>query len=196
MGHRDNLLVAARHCLLVRGYGATTVRDLVAESGANQASINYHFGSKDRLLNAALFDLNREWGLLLFEALGVDADAGESTFPLTQSAAVELWTRVIESIRANEALWFVNFESISFAQHDPEIRTMNAEGQAASRNALARAFAGLGEDGDPVERAAIGSHYYSLLIGVALQWLTAPETAPTAQQIVATDRTTSPQKPG
>lgn len=188
MGHRDNLLIAARDCLLGRGYAATTVRDLVEASGANQASINYHFGSKDRLLNQALFDLNREWGALLFEALGVEsgADHPSARTPDTTSV-IQLWDRVIESIGANAALWFVNFESIPFVRHDPEIRQMNADGQAASREALALAFAGLGADSDADTRRAVGSHYYSLLVGLALQILTDPEHSPTAQQLVATD---------
>ncbi|WP_154792403.1 TetR/AcrR family transcriptional regulator [Occultella kanbiaonis] len=188
MGHRDNLLLAARNCLLRKGYAATTVRDLVEESGANQASINYHFRSKDRLLNQALFELNREWGALLFEALGVDPTReSPSGTPPDERGVVELWNRVIGSIRSNEQLWFVNFESVSFVQHDPEIRQMNADGQAASRTALALAFAGLGKDSDPARRRAVGSHYYSLLVGLALQLLTDPDHAPTAAEIVATD---------
>lgn len=188
MGHRDNLLVAARSCLLSRGYAATTVRDLVEASGANQASINYHFGSKDRLLNQALFDLNREWGERLFEALGVDPGAEHALRRAPDSGEiVELWNRVIGSIRENEPLWFVNFESIANVQHDADIRQMNAAGQAASRDALSLAFAGLGAESDPETRRAVGSHYYSLLIGLALQLLTDPDRAPSAIQIVETD---------
>lgn len=197
MGHRDNLLVAARRCLLDRGYAATTVRDLVEESGANQASINYHFGSKDRLLNQALFDLNREWGVRLFEALGVDPESDRpSTRAPDRHATEELWARVIASIHANQKLWFVNFESIAFVQHDPEIRQMNASGQAISRNVLSLAFAGLGNDSDPDTRRTVGSHYYSLLIGLALQMLTDPDNAPTASQILETGRPiSSPEDP-
>lgn len=197
MGHRDNLLIAARRCLLDRGYAATTVRDLVEESGANQASINYHFGSKDRLLNQALFDLNREWGVRLFEALGVDAESDQpSTRAPDRLAIEELWQRVISSIHANRKLWFVNFESIAFAQHDPEIREMNASGQAISRNVLSLAFAGLGHDSDPDARRTVGSHYYSLLIGLALQMLTDPNNAPTATQLTETDRQLSQSSEG
>jgi len=192
MGHRDNLLIAARHCLLNRGYAATTVRDLVAESGANQASINYHFGSKDQLLNRALFELNREWGLLLFDVLGVDPvqpHVGPTAAP--GIPAVDLWQRVIDSIRANEQLWFVNFESITYVQNDAEIRQMNAAGQSSSRDALANAFAGLGSDSDVRTRRVVGSHYYSLLMGVAVQLLTDPDHAPTAKEIVEADSRSS-----
>ena len=54
MGHREALLDGARRCLLERGYARTTARDLVAASGTNLASIGYHFGSKEALLNGAM----------------------------------------------------------------------------------------------------------------------------------------------
>ena len=46
MGHREQLLEAARRLLVERGSARITARDLVAESGTNLASIGYHFGSK------------------------------------------------------------------------------------------------------------------------------------------------------
>ncbi|GLZ79576.1 TetR family transcriptional regulator [Actinorhabdospora filicis] len=181
MSHKENLMRAARECLLRTGYARTTVRDLVASSGANQASINYHYGSKEALLTRALNELNTEWGDLLFRALvSPDGDTGED-------AELARWERIIDSIQAQRDLWFVNFESVSYLKHDAEIRAMNAEGQRRSRIALAAAFAGLGEDADPARVHAVGSHYYSLLVGVALQWLTDPEAAPTAAEIVAAD---------
>src|SRR5215467_14514709 len=54
MGHREDLLAGARRCLEERGYTRTTARDLVAASGTNLASIGYHFGSKEALLNGAM----------------------------------------------------------------------------------------------------------------------------------------------
>ncbi|AQZ68623.1 Transcriptional regulator, TetR family [[Actinomadura] parvosata subsp. kistnae] len=176
MSAKDKLLTAARDCLLTKGYAHTTVRDLVAASGANQASINYHFGSKEQLLTKALRDLNTEWGELLFAVLG---EGGE---PEDQEA---LWGRIIESIRTNRELWFVNFESVASARQDGEIRAMIAAGQELARASLARAFAGLGPGSDPDEVHAAGSHYLALLVGLASQWLTDPERAPTAEQFVA-----------
>jgi len=184
MGNKDKLLAAARECLLTVGYAQTTVRDLVAASGANQASINYHFGSKEKLLTGALQDLNREWGELLLAVL--DQPASTAASGATQQEA--LWSQVIDSIRSHRELWFVNFESLSSARRDESIRTMIAEGQAAARVSLARAFAGLDPDeaeDDAVQRA--GSHYYALLVGVAAQWLADPDRAPSAAQIVAAD---------
>ncbi|NUR89730.1 MAG: TetR/AcrR family transcriptional regulator [Nonomuraea sp.] len=177
MSAKDKLLLAARECLLSRGYAHTTVRDLVAASGANQASINYHFGSKEQLLTRALRDLNTEWGELLFAVLdgGPGGPGGEEA----------LWGRIIDSIRANRALWYVNFESVSSTRQDEEIRGMIAEGQAVARVSLARAFAGLGPDDDQDAVMAAGSRYLALLVGLASQWLTDPDHAPTAAQFTA-----------
>ena len=54
MGHKDDLLDGAKRCLYEKGYARTTARDIVAASGTNLASIGYHYGSKENLLNAAL----------------------------------------------------------------------------------------------------------------------------------------------
>ncbi|MCK2213280.1 TetR/AcrR family transcriptional regulator [Actinomadura sp. ATCC 31491] len=179
MSAKDKLLRAARECLLTKGYAHTTVRDLVAASGANQASINYHFGSKEHLLTRALRDLNEEWGELLFAALeepgGADGTPGQEA----------LWGRIIASVQANRALWFVNFESVASARQDEEIRGMLAAGQELARASLARAFAGLGPDSDPEEVRAVGSHYFALLVGLAAQWLADPERAPDAARFAA-----------
>lgn len=190
MNTKDKLLAAARKCLLELGYARTTVRDLVAASGANQAAINYHFGSKEKLLVTALNQLNTTWGELLFTALtgpdGADGTAGKRT----RASKVDheaLWERIIASIQENRALWFVNFESVASARHDDQIKDMIAEGQVASRTSLARAFAGLAEDDDAETVHAVGSHYHALLVGVAVQWLTAPDHAPSARQIAAAD---------
>ncbi|OZC44406.1 TetR family transcriptional regulator [Rhodococcus sp. WWJCD1] len=177
MSHRDNLLSAARTCLLTKGYAHTTVRDLVTSSGANLASISYHFGSKDQLLTRALLELNAEWGRELFAVLDVAHD----------STPVERWARIITSIRSNRPLWFVNFESIGYIDRDPEIKALNTEGQRRSRTALAAAFGDLEPGADAATIHAVGSHYYSLLTGLAIQILTNPDDAPTAENIVHAD---------
>src|SRR5213592_4977289 len=59
--HRDLLLEAAKRLLRDKGYARTTARDLVAASGTNLASIGYHFGSKEALLNEAIGDAFEEW---------------------------------------------------------------------------------------------------------------------------------------
>jgi AcrR family transcriptional regulator len=61
VGHREQLLDAARRLLVERGSARITARDLVAESGTNLGSIGYHFGSKDALINAAIEAAFDDW---------------------------------------------------------------------------------------------------------------------------------------
>ncbi|MER7357510.1 hypothetical protein [Nonomuraea dietziae] len=78
----------------------------------------------------------------------------------------------------------MNFESVASSRQDGEIRGMIASGQEVARASLARAFAGLGPGSDPDEVRAAGSRYFALLVGLAAQWITDPEHAPTAKQFV------------
>ena len=70
--NREQLLEGALQCLRTKGYSRTTARDIAGASGANLASIGYHFGSKEALLNAAMIRLleqrNRQVGRLATSA--------------------------------------------------------------------------------------------------------------------------------
>ena len=90
--HRDQLIKGAIKCLQTKGYAHTTARDIASASGANLASIGYHFGSKEALLNEAMIRLfaRRNWRVgektlagVLLEAMA----AGGVSTPSTQDAA-------------------------------------------------------------------------------------------------------------
>lgn len=49
---RERLLDAAEELIAERGPARVSVRDITTLAGANTAAVNYHFGSKDRLLEA------------------------------------------------------------------------------------------------------------------------------------------------
>jgi AcrR family transcriptional regulator len=51
---RDRLLDTAARLFAEHGYQATTMRAVTAEAGANIAAVNYHFGSKQALLEAVV----------------------------------------------------------------------------------------------------------------------------------------------
>lgn len=54
------LLDAAEKLFAERGFEATPVRDITAEARCNVAAVNYHFGSKENLYQAAFSRLARE----------------------------------------------------------------------------------------------------------------------------------------
>jgi TetR/AcrR family transcriptional regulator, regulator of cefoperazone and chloramphenicol sensitivity len=51
---KQNILLATVACIEKKGIHSVTVRDIAGEAGANLAAINYHFGSKEKLLDATL----------------------------------------------------------------------------------------------------------------------------------------------
>ena len=46
---QDRILIAAQKLFADKGFDATSVRDITTEAGCNVASVNYHFGGKDKL---------------------------------------------------------------------------------------------------------------------------------------------------
>jgi AcrR family transcriptional regulator len=176
MGHREKLLAGARRCLFERGYARTTARDIVAASGTNLASIGYHFGSKEALLNAAMIEAIDEWGEELERALLSDTHVG-SMDPIERFESI--WTRVIESFETHRPLWVASFEAFVQAQHSPELREQLAAGHEEARFGLAALLQGIDER--MVEERAgrtVGSFYLALMSGLMTQWLLDPQRAP------------------
>src|SRR5215475_2538235 len=51
LGTKQKILNAAIDLIAEQGYGATSLRHIIAEAGVNLAAIHYHFGSKEELLD-------------------------------------------------------------------------------------------------------------------------------------------------
>jgi len=49
---RTRILDAAEELFMQHGFEATSMRQLTAKAGVNLAAVNYHFGSKDALIEA------------------------------------------------------------------------------------------------------------------------------------------------
>ncbi len=47
---RDRILAAAERLFMEQGYSATSLREITAKARVNLAAVNYHFGSKERLV--------------------------------------------------------------------------------------------------------------------------------------------------
>ena len=180
MGHREDLLAGAVRCLREKGYGRTTARDIVAASGTNLASIGYHYGSTQALLNAAVFQAMEDFGAEIGQVMR--ADAGLEG-PLLERFE-RFWARVIDSFRADPEVWAATFDVFSAAQRDPEIRAAVAQGLDDGRALWARAIYGLDPDGgDHGTARAVGSLHQALLSGVLVQWLIDPARAPSAADL-------------
>jgi len=176
MGHREELLQAAKQCLYDKGYGRTTARDLVAASGTNLASIGYHFGSKDALLNQAMLEAIGEWGEKLGHALAAAPSSGS---PLERFET--LWNVVVDLFAEYRALWLANFEVFAQVEHVPEVRVALTSGLEQGREGLARMLHG--EISDERTAWAVGSFYQALITGLMAQWLIDPGNAPTGEDM-------------
>lgn len=183
MGNREALLDGAMLCLYEKGYARTTVRDITAAAGGvSMAAIGYHFGSREALLNAAIFAAIDQWGEEIARALAASADPDAS--PAERAEAV--WTEMIASFDRHRKLWVATHEAFLQTEHSPELRQQLAAGQREGRRGLAASVAGVPEDDvDARTVRTLGSVQMALLSGVMMQWLLDPAHAPSGQDIVA-----------
>jgi AcrR family transcriptional regulator len=167
MGNREDLLAGAMRCLYEKGYARTTARDIASAAGVSLAAIGYHYGTKDELLNAALYQALSEWGDDLATFSNPDATAAERF--------EETWTQVIRSFATNHRLWAIQFELLAFLDQKPEMKAVFAEANRQARKALAELF---GVPGD-----AAGAVFQALIGGLAAQWLVDPDSPPSGKQL-------------
>src|SRR2546421_2749401 len=129
VGHREALLAGARQCIEEKGYARTTARDLVAASGTNLASIGYHFGSKEALLNEAIGDAFEEW---TNEVVAMSMEGNERA-PLDAVGAS--WVEMLDhQFEQHRPLLVAFVESLAQAERSPELRAQLAGHYQRSRD--------------------------------------------------------------
>jgi AcrR family transcriptional regulator len=181
-GHRERLLEGAISCLRERGYAATTARDLVAASDTNLASIGYHFGSKEALLDEALARAMQRW----------TSEVERAMFAVSGATAAERFAASLEAMvgRFEELRPFlVAFvEALPRAMRSPELRKLLAGAYADCREAGAEMVrAAIEADGAEVDAAAarnLASVGMAICDGLIVQWLLDPNAAPTAGEAI------------
>lgn len=181
MGHRDQLLTAARTLLEERGYAHITARDLVAESGTNLASIGYHFGSKAELLNAAIEASFDDWAGQLADFVMSDPDAT----PLQRAGST--WVASLESLPDRANLLQSYIESLAQAMRVPRLREQIAAHYRRARAMVGELVArslGDGTAADDPRCVAVAALVIAACDGLAMQWMLDPDGAPTAEHLV------------
>ena len=179
MGHREDLLAGAKRCLYERGYAHTTARDIVAASGTNLASIGYHFGSKEALLNAAMIEAMEEWGQEIAHTLAADIDPAATQLERFEAT----WTRMIESFATHRQLWLATFEATAQAERSPEVRAFLGDALQQGRAGLVALFQNVDEAAGEKLAGTLGSFYQALVSGVWVQWMIDPERAPSGRDM-------------
>ena len=137
--NRSNLIEGTLRCLERLPPERITARAIAQESGANLASIGYHFGSKDKLVTEAVIEGLDRW--LDEVATGV-GDLGSEEPAARYRRAGE----VIETTRRRHTGLAKNFlGALAKAQHDPRVRETLAAGFRRTRPNVA-ALLDLGTD--------------------------------------------------
>lgn len=180
MGNREDLLAGAKRCLIEKGYAATTARDIAAASGVSLAAIGYHFGSKDALMNQAVFDSVGDWATELQDALAADG-AGEAP-PLERFELVMRHT--LRSFAGpGSGLWHAQLELVSLAQRNEDLRAFLAGIQAFAGSGLAELFLGMDPAAEPEATRAAGAIMHAMFIGLIAKYFLDPEHAPSACEL-------------
>ncbi len=180
MGHREDLLEGAKRCLLAKGFLRTTARDIVKESGANLASIGYHYGSKDALLAQAYIEM--------VEGMSETFEGGGELRgePGSLERFAEVWANIISTMRDPGSMWRLSMEIVAMGDQLPEVREHLARAQRGGARGIVTLFHGGHEDDVPEERVdTLGYFYLTLMMGLMAQWTFDPKSAPEAGRLAA-----------
>jgi AcrR family transcriptional regulator len=182
ISHREQLLDGAIECLRTKGYARTTARDIAAAADANLASIGYHFGSKEALLNEAIMRACEEWTT----RLGHAAFASSSDAPLDQMGAS--WVAMLSSFEELRPVLVGLVEAVGQSAWSDDLRRELAAHYKTSREQVAsmvRASLGDAADDTGGDADVVASFLIAVCDGLVLQWLLDPEETPTGEQLVS-----------
>ncbi len=179
-GHRERLLEGAIACLEEKGYARTTARDLVAASGTNLASIGYHFGSKEHLLNVAVTEAFQRW---LKPLIALAAESGPAT-PLERLGRT--LTGLMDSVEENRPLITACLEAWAQLARSDDLRAEMVTSYQDFRMVIAGttrdAFAEIGST--QVDADALAVLIIALFDGLLVQWQLEPSGAPEAARLI------------
>jgi AcrR family transcriptional regulator len=172
------LLEAAKRLILERGYAGASVRELTAAAGANLGAVNYHFGSREKLLNEAMLDFFTEWGGRVGD-VDVDAEAE----PLKQFA--ERSRPLVEGIPDAQPAFVMALEALLQSRRSPELHTQFVEHYARLRQMAIESMAATprGRELPPRYLEVAASYIIAVVDGLQLQALLDPTAIPTADEL-------------
>lgn len=171
--NRSALLEGTLRCLERLPPERITARAIAEESGANLASIGYHFGSKEELVSEAAIEGLDRWLEEMEGALG-DLASAPPEDRLQRATAVMKVSRGDHTGLARNYL-----AALAKGQHDPRIKKALADGFRDARPSVA-ALLGLGDDRAGQDAAGIA---LSLFHGLLIQALLDPELAIEGKQM-------------
>jgi AcrR family transcriptional regulator len=180
MGNREDLIAGAKRCLIEKGYAHTTARDIASASGVSLAAIGYHFGSKDALMNQAIYESIGDWGEEVERALtdeGVPTDDPVRRFESIMERAIASFSG------PGGGLWAAQIELVSLLGRNEELRTFLASVQRDAADGLAELFLGIDPAQDPESARTAGSVLHAMFIGIMVKWFMNPKQALSAREL-------------
>lgn len=177
--NRDRILEGAIECVQTRGIADTTARDIAAAAGASLASIPYHFGSKEALLDLALRRAMERYTDHLRDLVLANPgdDSGE-----TLARTFEV---LVDSFGASEPLMASLMESYVRALHNDTHRERIAEHRRNLVERLTVLIEQATPDREPgTDTRVIAIVLLSLIDGLMLHWLMEPDDLPAPAALV------------
>lgn len=121
-GQRELLLAAAERLMADRGIDAVSLRSVMAEAGTNVASVHYHFGTKDALVEALVRTRSEELGSRREPLLRALEESGT---PTARGLAEAFVRPVADLALAGEDAW-VRFVHRVISERHPAFALLDA----------------------------------------------------------------------
>ena len=160
--NRDALIEGTLRCLEKLPPERVTARAIAEESGANLASIGYHFGTKDDLVTAAVIEGLDRWLAEIEQGL-------RELRSNTPTARFRRVAGIIEQTRQRHTGLAQNFfTALAKAPHDARVREQLAAGFHRTRPRISALF-DLGDDQAGHDAAGLAlAQFYGLLLQALL----------------------------
>jgi len=177
---KSALLEAAKQLVGERGYAGASVRELAALAGTSLGAVNYHFGSREKLLNQAVLDEFLEWG-----GRALDADVDPAAGPLMQFAARA--RPMIDGLPAAQPAFVVLLEALLQARRSPDLHKQLVEHYAEQRRRAMQSIVASerGSELPPRVLEIVASYMIAIVDGFQLQALLDPDAVPTGDELAA-----------
>jgi AcrR family transcriptional regulator len=174
------LLEAAKQLVGERGYQGASVRELAALAGTNLGAVNYHFGSRENLLNQAVLDEFLDWS---GRALEVAVDPGAE--PLQQFAARA--HPMMDGLPGAQPAFIMFLETLLQARRSPDLHEQLVEHYAEQRRRAMDSISASDRGSRLPPRALeiVASYMIAVVDGFQLQALLDPDAVPTGEELAA-----------
>ena len=175
--HRQRLVEGALHCLSVKGYAATTARDIAAAADANLGSIGYHFGSVETLLQEAIGEGFRRWTMHVAKRM-------LSTETSTPQERLRVSLQAMQNtFDEHRGMLLAFVEALAPAARSPALRAQLGEQYQDSQRAFACLISVSLGDEPAVDVDTLAWVLIALADGLVIQWLLRPEGRPDADMV-------------